>query len=240
MRWHQKLILRIRSLFRKSAVDSELDSELQFHIDMQTRRNIAKGMLADEARYAARRLFGPVDQMKEECRDERRVNLIETVAVDIRHGVWLLAKNPGFTATAVATLVLGIGTCTAIFSVVNAALLRQLPFADPDRLVLVWETRVKNNANSIPAAPGNFADWRVQAHAFQALAATADTEINMTSQGEPERIRAQYVSANVFDLLGIRPRLGRGFARTKISRALRRWRSSPIACGSSGSARMLA
>jgi putative ABC transport system permease protein len=211
VRWHQKLILRVRSLFRKGAVDSELDSELEFHIDMQTRENIAKGMRSDEARYAARRLFGSVDQMKEECRDERRVNLIETFGADIRHGVRLLAKQPGFTVTAIATLVLGIGTCTAIFSVVNAALLRPLPFADPDRVVLVWETRVKNNANAIPAAPGNFADWRVQAQAFQALAATADTEINMISQGEPERVRAQYVSANFFDLLGIRPRLGRGF-----------------------------
>ena len=75
-------------------MDSELDSELQFHLDMQTRQNIAQGMLADEARYAARRLFGPVDQMKEECRDERRVNLIEAFAADIRHGVRLLAKNP--------------------------------------------------------------------------------------------------------------------------------------------------
>lgn len=211
MRWRQKFILRIRSLFRKSAVDSELDSELQFHIDMQTRQNIAQGIRADEARYAARRLFGPVDQMKEECRDERRVNLVAAFVADIRHGVRLLAKNPGFAVTAVATLMLGIGTITAIFSVVNAALLRPLPFADPNRVVLVWETRVQNNANAIPAAPGNFADWRVQAHAFQALSATADTEINMISQGEPERVRAQYVSANFFDLLGVRPILGRGF-----------------------------
>lgn len=211
MRWHQKFILRIRSLFRRNAVDSELDSELQFHLEMQARENIAKGMRADEAHLAARRLFGPVDQMKEECRDERRVNLIEEFVADIRHGVRLLAKNPGFTITGVATLMLGIGANTAIFSVVNAALLRPLPFADPNRVVLVFETRVQNNANAIPAAPGNFEDWRVQAQAFQALAAIADTEINMTSQGEPERVKSQYVSANFFDLLGVRPILGRGF-----------------------------
>ena len=211
MRWHQKFILRIRSLFRRNAVDSELDSELQFHLEMQARENIAKGMRADEAHLAARRLFGPVDQMKEECRDERRVNLIEEFVADIRHGVRLLAKNPGFTITAVATLMLGIGANTAIFSVVNAALLRPLPFADPNRVVLVFETRVQNNANAIPAAPGNFEDWRAQAQAFQALAAIADTEINMTSRGEPERVKSQYVSANFFDLLGVRPILGRGF-----------------------------
>jgi putative ABC transport system permease protein len=86
-----------------------------------------------------------------------------------------------------------------------------LPFADPNRVVLVFETRVQNNANAIPAAPGNFEDWRAQAQAFQALAAIADTEINMTSQGEPERVKSQYVSANFFDLLGVRPILGRGF-----------------------------
>jgi putative ABC transport system permease protein len=211
VRWHQKFILRVRSLFRKKAVEGELDSELRFHLEMQARQNIAKGMRADEAHYAARRLFGPLDQMKEECRDERRVNLIETFGADIRHGVRLLAKNPGFTVTAVATLVLGIGANTAIFSVINAALLRPLPFPDPDRVVLVFETRVQNNANAIPAAPGTFADWRVQAQAFQALAATADTELNMLSQGEPERVKAQYVSANFFDLLGTRPMLGRGF-----------------------------
>jgi putative ABC transport system permease protein len=211
VRWLQKFILRIRSLFRRNAVDSELDSEPQSHLEMQARENIAKGMRADEAHLAARRLFGPVDQMKEECRDERRVNLIEEFVADIRHGVRLLAKNPGFTITAVATLMLGIGANTAIFSVVNAALLRPLPFADPNRVVLVFETRVQNNANAIPAAPGNFEDWRAQAQAFQALAAIADTEINMTSQGEPERVKSQYVSANFFDLLGVRPILGRGF-----------------------------
>ncbi|HLK22904.1 MAG TPA: permease prefix domain 1-containing protein, partial [Bryobacteraceae bacterium] len=146
MRWHQKFLLRIRSLFRKNTVDNELDSELQFHLEMQTRLNIENGMSAEQARREARNSFGPVDRMKEECRDERRVNLLETFASDVRHGARLLAKNPGFTLTAMLTLVLGIGMCTAIFSVVNAALLRPLPFADPNRLVQVWETRVKDNA----------------------------------------------------------------------------------------------
>src|SRR5258708_39171489 len=118
MRWHQKLILRIRSLFRKDAVDGELDSELQFHLEMQTRANLSKGMPSDDARYAARHAFGPVVQLKEECRDQRRVNLLETFVSDVRHGVRLLGKNPGFTVTAVATLVLGIGINTAIFSLV--------------------------------------------------------------------------------------------------------------------------
>jgi putative ABC transport system permease protein len=231
VRWHQKLILRIRSLFRKDAVDSELDSELQFHIDMQTRENIAQGMRAEEARYAARRSFGPVDQMKEECRDQRRVNLIETFAADVRHGLRLLAKNPGSTVTAVTTLALGIGTCTAIFSVVNAALLRPLPFADPDRVVLVWETRVKNNANAIPAAPGNFADWRVQAQALRTLAAIADTEMNMTSQGEPERVPS--MSRRITSICwACGPCWAVVFARLRIFLARLQLLSSPTASGS--------
>lgn len=211
MRWHHKLVLRIRSLFRKDAVDSELDSEVQFHLEMQTRQHLARGMQPEEARFAARRLFGPVDQLKEECRDQRRVNFIDAFVADIRHGVRLLAKNPGFTSAAVSTLAIGIGINTAIFSIVNAALIRPLPFADPNRVVFVWETRVRNNSNNVPVAPANFGDWRHRTQALEALAATASTEVNLTSQGEPERVSAEYVSANLFDVLGVRPMLGRGF-----------------------------
>src|SRR5713226_6277547 len=150
MRWHRQLILRLRSLLRKKTVESELDSEMRFHLEMQIRQNVAKGMPAEEARYAALRAFGGVELHKQECRDERRLNLVEAFVADVRHGIRLLAKAPAFTLVAVITLAFGIGVTTAIFSVVNAALVRPLPFADQDRLVFVWQTRPDKGLNEIP------------------------------------------------------------------------------------------
>src|SRR5712675_487898 len=138
MRWHRQFGLRVRSLLRKKTVESELDSEMRFHLEMQIRQNVARGMHAEEARYAALRTFGGVEQLKDECRDERRVNLVEEFVADVRHGIRVLAKNPAFALVAVVTAAFGIGVTTAIFSVVNAALVRPLPFADQDRLVFVW------------------------------------------------------------------------------------------------------
>src|SRR5436190_14268870 len=137
MRWFYKLPLRFRSLFRKGRVEQELAEELRFHLGKLTEEYVAKGMTPEEARYAALRELGGVEQIKEECRDMRRVNYLEDFLQDVRYGLRQLRRSPGFTVVAVVTLALGIGANTAIFTIIQALLLRWLPVPNPQELLQV-------------------------------------------------------------------------------------------------------
>ncbi|HET9531507.1 MAG TPA: ABC transporter permease [Blastocatellia bacterium] len=136
---------------------------------------------------------------------------MQTLWQDLRYGLRMLIKNPGFTAVAVLTLALGIGANTAIFSVVNTVLLQPLPYNDPDRLVMVWEEDTKRGYPRDTPAVANFIDWRDQNQVFEAMAAMADASFNLTGAGEPERLEGRRVSASLFPLLGVEPHLGRAF-----------------------------
>jgi putative ABC transport system permease protein len=207
--WFYTAPLRLRSFFRRSQVEQELDEELLYHLDRQIEENIAKGMTPEEARYAALRAMGGVERRKERRRNIRRVRLIEDLAQDLRYGLRTLRKSPGFTAVAALTLALGIGANTAIFSVVNAALLRPLPYEAPDRLVVIWGThpQVGREEASLP----DFVDWREQSQSFERMAATLGWSFSLTGGEEPERLIGAYITADFFPLLGIKPVLGRDF-----------------------------
>jgi putative ABC transport system permease protein len=143
MRLGRILRHRLRSLFRRSRTESDLRRELDVHVEQLTKEHIAAGMTEPEARLAALREFGPLESAKEQCRDMRRVNLVESVSKDLAYAFRVLRKSPGFTLTAVVSLALGIGATTAILNVVNALLLRPLPFPEADHVVVLFATSPK-------------------------------------------------------------------------------------------------
>lgn len=142
---------------------------------------------------------------------QRKSNMFGDIAQDIRYGLRMLAKNPAFTAIAVLALALGIGANSAIFSVVNTILLRPLPYKNPDQLVMIWENATHLGFPKNTPSPANFLDWRQQATVFSGMGAFAEQAYNLTGVGEPERLDGRRVSANLFDLLGVKPILGRTF-----------------------------
>jgi putative ABC transport system permease protein len=212
-RWFYTLPLRLRSLFNRGQVEQELDEDLRYHLEQQIEENLARGMTAGEARYAALRAMGGIEQQKEKCRDMRRVNFIEDLMQDLRYGLRVLAKSPVFTAVAMLTLALGIGANTAIFSVVNELLLRPLPFRDAERLVMVWENNPMRNAGENPTSRANFRAWREQNNSFEGMAAFSDQRLNLTGEGEPEEVSVQFATPELFQVLGVEPILGRGLMR---------------------------
>src|SRR5436305_543585 len=205
------LLFRLRSLFSRESLEAAMNEELRFHFEQQVAKLRQSGITEEEARRRARLDFGGEDKIREDCREARGVGPIESLLQDLHYGARLLRKNPSFTAIAVLTLALGMGATTAIFSVIDAVLLRTLPYGDPGRLVIVWEnnTRLSNPHNVV--APPNFLDWQNQATVFEGMAAMADTNANLTGSGDPEQVIVQNVSANFFSVIAVQPILGTGF-----------------------------
>src|ERR1700691_2298235 len=205
----EDLFFRLRSVFRRETVESEMEEELRFHSERQLEKYLKTGMSRDDAQRRVRMDFGGLEQVKEECRDARGVSLLETLAQDLRYGWRMLLKSPGFAAAALFTLALGIGANTAIFSLVYGVLLQPLPFKDAARLMLLHETT--SSVGDVSVSYPNFLDWRAQSHMFSEMAAVRNVGFNMTGARQPENIGGLAVSPNLLSMAGIRPVIGRGF-----------------------------
>jgi len=203
------LLFRLRAIFRAKSMDAGLDEELRFHLDRQLERHIQAGLSPEEAGRRVRLDFGGAHQIKEECRDARGIRALEALRQDLRYGFRTLRKNPGFTCVALLTLALAIGANTAIFSLVYGTLLRPLPYADPDRLIVLNE--IHPRVGTIGVSYPNFLDWRAQDHVFSGMAVTAGVGHNLSGTDLPETIRGQAVSSNFLSLIGAHPLFGRDF-----------------------------
>ncbi|HKQ74912.1 MAG TPA: ABC transporter permease [Blastocatellia bacterium] len=219
--WFYIIPLRLRSLFHRRQVEEELDEELRYHLERQIEEHIANGMTAEEARSAAMRAIGGVERRKEECRDMRRMRLIEDLVQDLRYGLRTLRKNPGFTAVAVLTLALGIGANTAMFSAVDAVLIRPLPYVDAGRLVMIWDEMSNIGFPKHNSTPAEWYEWRRNNTVFTDIAATQPVQAILSGDGEPEEILARKVTANLWSVLGAQPLLGRVFDEDEDARGER-------------------
>ncbi|MBV8859442.1 MAG: ABC transporter permease [Acidobacteria bacterium] len=208
----RRLWRRLRALLDRGELDRELDAELRYHVERQAAEYVAGGMTQEEARRAALREFGGVAQSKEECRGARGVRPVEDLRQDLLYGLRVLRRNPVFSLVAVLTLALGIGANTALFSITNAVVFRPLPFAEPGRLLTLWECSAKSEESRVIVSPANYLDWREQARSFEEMGAYTEDFNNISEDASrPERVAAAIVTPSLFQALGVRPALGRLF-----------------------------
>jgi putative ABC transport system permease protein len=205
------VIRRLARWWRGGELDRELHAEVRFHIEMETEKNVALGMSPDEARRKALRSFGPMEKHKEDVREARGVSWFENLAADLRYGARALVKHPGYALLAVLTLGLGIGANTAIFSVINGVLLKPLPYEHGERLVIVQQSRPLQGQPNVGVAIAEYFDYRERADVFDGLVEYHQMNFDLINRGEPDRVDTGVVSHNFFDLLGIRPLIGRTF-----------------------------
>ena len=216
MRWWSELKYLIRKLHRRRA-ESELQEEIRAHLEMETQEKINDGLSQEEARYAAQRAFGSVALATEDSRGWWGFRMLDDLWQDLRCGARMLVKQPGFTLVVVVTLALGIGANTAIFSVVNAVLLQPLPFKEPERLMMIRETRLPQFPE-FSIASGNFLEWKKQNTVFERLAAYDGQIFNLIGTSYPEAIQGMVVSDGFFAMLGAQPQLGRDFLPEEYQR----------------------
>ena len=207
--WLRVGVSRIAGLFAKTGRERELDEELRAHLDALTQEKIRGGMSLQMARHAAQREFGGIEQTKESYREQRGVPFLETFFQDVRYGMRVLWKTPGFTAVAILTLAIGIGANTAIFSVVHSVLQQPFPYPNPERLAIVWS--VYGHEGRAPAAGPELTYLQRRSRLFEELGGIWAQSGALTGEGEPEQVRLGLVTANFLSLLSARPQVGRFF-----------------------------
>jgi putative ABC transport system permease protein len=211
MKTWQKIQSGFRALFQKERLDQEMGEEMRAHIELRTQANIEAGMKPEEARYAALRSFGGMEQVTETCRDLRGVGWIETLWQDTRFGLRQMRRNPGVTGVMVLILALGIGASTTVLSIVEAVL-GKCPYQDSESLVWLWETKPAENGHHISVSGPTFLDWRAQNSAFEQVAGDTWGQFHlMKTPDAVERCWADTVSPEFFSLLRVKAALGRTF-----------------------------
>jgi putative ABC transport system permease protein len=210
MRWFSRFTSLFRNLSRKQENERELDQEVRSYLDLLTEEKIQSGMPPEGARRAARLELGGVEQVKEQVRDVRAGAWMETVLQDLRYGVRVLRHNPGFSLLVVLTLALGIGANTAIFSVVYGVLLRPLPYAHGGQLVVLHQ-RARALSGDIQFSYKELVDYREQTKTLDAVVEYHSMDFLLLGDDSAERVKTAVVSANFFDVLGVKPLLGRTF-----------------------------
>ena len=208
----RKFSTRVRSLFTRERMEQDLDRELSFHLDMLTGQEVRRGVPPDEARRAALQHFGAVAGVKDAVRETWLSRTVETLAQDIRYGLRNIRRTPGFALVVIVTMALGIGANTAIFSVVNAVLLRPLPYVHGDQLVVLRQQRPTIGVEDDGFSATDIADYARQSTALDAIGEFHTMWFILLGRSEPERVSTGVVSANYFQMLGIEPMLGRAFA----------------------------
>src|SRR5438445_10668876 len=213
MRLVYRIGRRLRSLVHRGQIETELSEELRFHIEQQIAENIAAGMMPERARQAALSELGGVEQAKEECRDMWRTQWVEAALQDCRFAIRTFRKQPAFTLFVLAILAFGVGSATAVFSVVNGVLLKALPYRTPGNLVRIFGTWEHGSREGI--SPPDFADYRRRSTSFESIAGAsiATPLLNLKAAGDPEQVRGRNITADFFSTLGIQPLLGREFRR---------------------------
>jgi len=206
----------LSATWQRPRMESEMDAELRFHLEAYAEDLIRGGVPRQEALRRARLEFGGLERAKEECREARGVSFLETLAQDLRHGVRMLRKNPGFTAVAVLTLALGIGANTAIFSVIDAVLFRPLPVNAPQELIDLYSATPGEMFEYAPLAYPDYIDFRDNNKTFSGLLGFAPNFLALERNGESEMISVEAVSGNYFDVLGVKPVLGRTFDAAQV------------------------
>jgi predicted permease len=205
--WIYAVPLRLRSLFRRRQVDQDLDEELRYHLERKTEEYIAQGLTAEESRRAALRAMDGLTQRKEECRDMRKVNLIDDTLLDIRYALRVLAKSPGFAAVAVLTLALAMGANSVVFGILNAMILRPVDLPQAETLYGIQRKSDHYGAESYP----NYLDLRDRNRSFDGLAAYSIEAAGLDTGDNPARVWVELASGNYFDVLRMQPYLGRFF-----------------------------
>jgi predicted permease len=207
----RRIIAKLRSLFANGRAEEDLAREVASHLTLLADDFECRGMSPEEARLAARRAYGDVEQAKQAHRDERSLLWMEQTMQDLRYGLRTLSKSPSFTITAVLTLALGIGACTAIFSLVNAVLIRSLPYGDPSRLAYLYtpNRQFKLPVELFDPTYADFYDLKKESHSFQDMTSFGQSVLSLASRGAAERVSAARVDGDFFQTFQATPELGR-------------------------------